>query len=219
MTQKICALCDSEINHDNDTKDHVIPNSIGGRKKIKGFICRGCNSSSGDKWESAIAKQLNSLSLFFNISRERGIVPSQIVETTNGKKYQIHADGGMGLIKPSYSEEQNEKDVRIKIKARSLKEARKMLKGVQRNHPSIDIDETLKNANDEYKYCNDMFEFDLSFGGEDSGRSVVKSALSLVVDAGITATECEHAIEYLRFSNSEPCFGYYYEKRLNIKPS
>jgi len=47
-----CALCDIKITKDNDTKEHIIPNAIGGRKKITGFICKDCNLRSGDEWES-----------------------------------------------------------------------------------------------------------------------------------------------------------------------
>ena len=65
MNQLNCALCDIIITNENDTKEHIVPNAIGGRKKIKGFICRACNSTSGDSWDKELAKQLNPLSLFF----------------------------------------------------------------------------------------------------------------------------------------------------------
>ncbi|GAL13836.1 hypothetical protein JCM19233_4843 [Vibrio astriarenae] len=78
MTHPKCALCDVEITEKNDTKEHLIPNAIGGRKKVKGFICENCNNASGDDWESELAKQLNPLSLFFGISRERGEAPPQL---------------------------------------------------------------------------------------------------------------------------------------------
>ena len=35
MTSPKCALCDETITSQNDTKEHLIPNAIGGRKKIK----------------------------------------------------------------------------------------------------------------------------------------------------------------------------------------
>ena len=78
MASPICALCDMEITEKNDTKEHLIPNAIGGRKKIKGFICNSCNKASGDNWDSELAKQLNPFSLFFGITRERGEAPSQL---------------------------------------------------------------------------------------------------------------------------------------------
>jgi hypothetical protein len=57
-----------------------------------------------------------------------------------------------------------------------------------------------------------MIKFNLSFGGQMAGRSIVKSALALVVEAGIPAKDCEHAREYLTKSEGEACFGFYHEK-------
>jgi hypothetical protein len=93
MTSPQCALCDVIITEANDTKEHLIPNAIGGRKKIKGFICGACNNVSGNNWESELAKQLNPLSLFFGISRERGNAPSQFFKTTGGEKLKLNLDG------------------------------------------------------------------------------------------------------------------------------
>ena len=95
-----CALCDKEITEEKDTKEHLIPNAIGGRRKVKGFICKDCNSASGDTWESELAKQLNPLDLFFGIIRERGEVPSQLFETTDGDKLKLNLHGGMNIEKP-----------------------------------------------------------------------------------------------------------------------
>jgi len=72
MANRKCALCDDDLTHENETLEHVIPNAIGGRKKISGFICVTCNNETGEHWDSELAKQLNPFSLLFSISRERG---------------------------------------------------------------------------------------------------------------------------------------------------
>lgn len=217
---KKCALCDVVITAENDSKEHVIPNAIGGRKKITGFICNPCNNKSGDEWEKDLAKQLNPLSLFFRIKRERGDAPAEIFNTTGGEQYRLKADGSMEAPKPYYNEEVHETSVKININARNMKEAKTMLSGVKRKHPSVDLDELLNNAKSESSYCPDMLQFNLSFGGQKSGRSIVKSALALAVEAGVSPEECEHAREYLLNENGEACFGYYYENDLVLnRPS
>lgn len=207
-----CSLCDVEITEENDTREHVIPNAIGGRKKISGFICEKCNNESGDDWESDLAKQLNPLCLFFGISRDRGNVPSQQFETTGGEKVSLNADGTMDIAKPVYKEQKHEAGVNINISARSVKEAEKMLKGVKRKYPQVNLEDLLSNAEEKSYYPSDMIKFNLSFGGQMAGRSIVKSALALAVEAGVSAKDCEHAKEYLTNSEGEACFGYYYEK-------
>lgn len=52
---KECALCNSNITDKNDSNEHLIPNAIGGRKKITGFICSNCNSKSGEFWDAELA--------------------------------------------------------------------------------------------------------------------------------------------------------------------
>jgi len=216
MTSPKCALCDVEITEENDTKEHLIPNAIGGRKKVKGFICEGCNNTSGDDWESELAKQLNPLSLFFGISRERGEAPSQLFETTGGDRLKLNLNGSMDIEKPLYTESPLESGagVQIQIRARSIPEAKRMLKGVKRKYPQVDLNELLDNAKSESSYCPDMLNFSFSFGGHEAGRSIVKSALALAVCSGITAKECAEAINYLRNDESEACFGYFYETDL-----
>ncbi len=213
---KKCALCDVLITAENDSKEHVIPNSIGGRKKVTGFICDPCNNKSGDDWKKDLAKQLNPLSLFFRIKRERGDAPAEVFNTTGGEQYRLKYDGSIEATKPCYNEEVHEAGVKININARNMKEAREMLSGVKRKYPSVDFDELLENAKTESSYCPDMIQFNLSFGGQKAGRSIIKSALALAVEAGVTPEQCEHAREYLLDENGEACFGYYYETDLVV---
>lgn len=214
MEHPECALCDSKITSENDTKEHLIPNAVGGRKKVTGFICNSCNNKSGDDWESELARQLNPLSLFFGIRRERGGVPSQTFETTGGYKLQLNAEGSMDIPKPEYTETPTSSGIKINISARSIGEAKRMLHGVKRKYPQVNLEDILSNAEAKSHYCPDMLEFNLSFGGHNSGRSIVKSTLALAVESGIDPKSCEHARDYLLNDDSEACFGYYYEKDL-----
>ena len=71
-----------------------------------------------------------------------------------------------------------------------MSEAKQMLKGVQRKYPQANLDDLLSNAQEKSSYCPDMLKFNLSFGGQNPGRSIVKSALALAVEAGINTKSC-----------------------------
>jgi len=207
MNSNECALCETPITDANDTKEHVIPNSIGGRKKVTGFICISCNTKSGDDWDSELAKQLNPLSLFFGISRERGEAPSQLFETTGGDRLRLNAEGSMDIEKPDYKEIPVETGVQINIKARSMEEAKKMLAGVKRKYPQVDIEDLLENAQVKSSYSPDMLKFNLCFGGQSAGRSLVKSALAVAFSSGINPKTCEQALSYLKVTSKNlPCY-------------
>ncbi len=47
-----CWLCDGQM---TNTREHVIPKSLGGKKTVDGFICRSCNSATGHNWDAAVA--------------------------------------------------------------------------------------------------------------------------------------------------------------------
>ncbi|MCW4153254.1 HNH endonuclease [Halomonas sp. 18H] len=212
--EKRCLLCEELISTEIDSREHLIPNSIGGRKKVSGFLCVDCNSKSGDSWESALARQMNPLSLFFRINRERGDAPSQKFQTTSGDEWVLNADGSLDLPRAFFKEQKSETGVEIKISARNLAEAKKMLKGVAKKYPQLDADELLEKIQTKSSYSQSPIKFNLSFGGLDAGRSFVKTALALVSTTGMTVGDCEHAIKFLKEQESEPCFGYYYEKDL-----
>lgn len=209
-----CALCGIPITQANDTKEHIIPNAIGGRKKVAGFICNTCNNESGDTWENELAKQLNPLSLFFRIKRERGNAPRQKFDMTDGKEIVLEHDGRMTLPKPEYSESVVGDQVQVSIQARTIQEAKGMLKGVRRKYPNVDIESFLEGSQIKSEYNTGMMEFKLSFGGTDAGRSIVKSALAVISDANQSIGLFQNAISYLTDQSAEACFGYYYVKDL-----
>lgn len=214
MPFKQCVLCDRPITTANDSEEHIIPNSIGGRKTVKGFICKGCNGSTGREWEAELARQLNSLSLFFGISRDRGEVPPQLFETTTGEKLWKNADGSLMLHKPQYEANHTASGIQINIKARTWEEARKMLKGVKAKYPQIDFDQVLASATAQYNYPDGMLRFNLQVGGPKFGRSIVKSVFALAVKYGVQSASCQMARDYLVNPYAEACFGYYYEHDL-----
>src|SRR5690606_17888671 len=151
-------------------------------------------------WDKELAKQLNNLSLFFGIKRERGNVPPELIETTAGDRFSLNVDGSMTIEKPIYSEipSQGNDSVQINITARDINEAKNILKGVKRKYPQVDTDHFLDNLKIQSYYCSDMLKFDMSFGGHEAGRSIVKSALALAVSSGIPSKICTEAINYLK---------------------
>jgi hypothetical protein len=96
-----CVLCESTITEETDSEEHLIPNAIGGRKKVSGFLCRKCNSTAGDSWYAELARQLLPLCLLMDVSRERGDPPSLRVETTAGERLTIGPNGVLPFRRPN----------------------------------------------------------------------------------------------------------------------
>lgn len=218
--QNICVLCNSTIDDKNDSKEHLIPNSIGGRRIVTGFICKKCNSNSGRDWDSELAKQLNPLCILFGITRGRGEPPAHTVTAANGEQFKLNPDGSMALEKPKCEIASNESGTTIDIHARSIQEANHMLAGLKRKYPELDADDVMKNAQSQ-SYCPEgMINLNLpSFGGDKAGRSIVKTCMALVAEEGMDVNSCKLAHDYLSKpdgTGGTVCWGFYYEPDLVV---
>ena len=213
---RTCFLCDDAITGDNDSKEHIIPQSIGGRKKVKGFICRSCNSQAGDEWDVKLANALHDLGLIFRIKRERSDLPAKEVELVGGSKVLLQVDGDMTLTKPLYEETRVGKQVTIRIQARSKAEAKQRLMEAVKKYPGkFDIDEWLDGVEIQKTYPTEPFSFSIDLQDEDHGHSSLKSAVALLCKSGVNPCDADVAKEYLKHGGAF-CFAYYSERDLIV---
>jgi hypothetical protein len=211
-----CALCGHCVPAADDSREHIIPQAIGGRLKTRRFICARCNSESGQTWDADLARQLNPLSLFFGIVREQGEPPAQQVKTVMGQKLWLGPGGRLDMTRPTISKQPCESGTKLSVSARSMSEARQILEGLRRKHPKLDVEETLKAAKSVWTAPDGPVTFGLSFGGEKSGRSVVKTAAAYAHHCGVDFDTLNNAKRYLREPGAEACFGYYHETDLVV---
>lgn len=214
VKRNLCALCGCNIIHSNDTEEHMIPQSIGGRLKVRGFICRKCNSQSGDRWDVELAKQLNALNLLCGVKRERKPAPSQVFNTVSGESLLWKSDGSYTIPKTIVNKEENGSVVNYNVTVSDTKEARKVLKGIVNKHPELNVDDLLSQAVIKQDYLDSPLQVNLQIGGQQAGRSMVKTALSMVYASGVDTSICNVANKYICCENSDACFGYYSQGEL-----
>lgn len=209
-----CALCDCTLDDTTDSEEHVIPNALGGRLKLRGVICSTCNSTAGATWDSDLVRQLNPLSLVFGIRRQRGNVPSQVFSTASGDEIELRPDNSMTPADPVFNQTENPDGSKtISIIARTVDEARRMLKGLKRKHPELDIDAALRRAS-KTEYYPDPLAMPLNVGGALASRSIVKSALCLAVSAGADPKECLSARRFLSDDGYNAGFTFLYDREV-----
>ena len=86
-TNAICALCKGPSGGENRSSEHITLAALGGRRTVSGFICRTCNSDTGNTWDAALANDLEDLARLLAISRQRGSVQSKMVYTSQAGLY------------------------------------------------------------------------------------------------------------------------------------
>jgi len=207
--QNRCAICDIPITSENDSREHIIPNALGGRRTVTGFICASCNSTTGHSWDAVLARQLNPFCLFFHITRQDGEPPAQVFPTIDGGTIRVTYDA-LELPKPTINFTSHPAGTQIQATARTMAEAREILTGLKRKYPQIDIDAALASATSTYSYLNAPIRMDIQIGGPDAGRSIVKSAFALAVANRVSPSECDEARRYFA-SGEDACFGYFNE--------
>ncbi|UIZ94896.1 hypothetical protein GBN67_08065 [Acinetobacter johnsonii] len=208
-----CTLCIKPINENNQTDEHVIPQAIGGRLKVKDFICITCNNKSGHQWDSILSDQLSFFSTSLNIKREKKL-PNYLVKTLDGKEYLRQPNGDFILIRPMDNVIKNKDgSFNVKIEAPNLKVAKDLIKKVikENNLSSSAQDLMLKNIKHSSSPIDQLIVNEISFGGIESGKSLVKTALAMAFTIGIDLKQCDLATGYL-LENKEACFGYFYSK-------
>ena len=214
MEAKQCILCRKAITPEIRSAEHIIPNAIGGRKRVVGFICRPCNNDAGSKWDAELAHQMNFLGLLLGITRQRGVVRSQTFPTYSGDSIRVNVDGTMTLGEPKEQGNTEGTTTRLHIEAGTRREFRQFLGRLRGKYPQLrrlDLDVLASTAQDGTYYSSDPFEITGDFGRTRSGRSLVKSAVALVYDAGVDPRQCDLALNYLLNEDEEPCFGYFYD--------
>jgi len=129
-----CYLCPVEINEINKTKEHIIPNSIGGRLKSERIICVNCNSKYGHTLDLVFEKI--PLTTLLDIKKERGNTQKVEGITQSGQKILIDSNLNPEIEKLLVTYEDGNRVFTI----RNEKEARLILK----EHKIQNIDEALK---------------------------------------------------------------------------
>lgn len=206
-----CAVCSCELSPENDSSEHVIPNAIGGRLKVRGFICADCNSSKGAEWDAALAKRLNGLCVVLGVKRERGSVPDEPIELASGRELRLRANGEMTLRHPIVDNPGQPvpgETLTVRVQARSVEEARRISRELEAHY--AEQGGRLENiiVEDNYTYDIDPTQFQASIGGEGASHSIVKTALAFAHHCGVSWEKCEQAQKSFR-GEIDPCFGFY----------
>jgi len=212
---KTCFLCDKNLNKNNDSKEHIIKNSIGGRRKVKGFICDSCNNKTGNEWDNEIDKLLGEYcSLLFQISRENGkIQPKKVIDKITGKEYFLKKEGIIE-IDPTYT--LNEEEGTLTIQASSKNRAKHFQKELVSKYKSkrIELEITAKNTYEdivEKTKIETSIPFNIPKLDSAFSKSIVKSALALLSTSELSVLEfCNLAKNFLTKDSLTPCLNYHY---------
>lgn len=206
-----CAFCSCQLTKENDSNEHVIPNAIGGRRKVKGFICRSCNNSVGNDWDSELAKQYHWLSLYSGIKRERGEVPSKTIKTALGDELKLLPNRSMIPNKIAF--ENNNGNIRCTVGTNE--QLNTIIKQLLKNYSFLNKEDILNKTVKSEHPLDSAIREELKFGGPLAGRSYVKTAIAFASSLGLLSIVDQSTIAYLTNNIDEsPPFAFFYLRDL-----
>lgn len=202
-----CFLCDKLLTLENNSKEHILKNSIGGRKKVLNFICSTCNSKTGEEWDVEVDNLFGAyLSLLLGIKRERGRVPrKKVIDTLTDKSYFLER-GKIVLADPTY----NISDEKLTITAPNKKRAKQYLSQLKSEDviPQSVMHLTSEEVEGEEKITTEL-KFNIPELDSGFSRSVTKSALALLSVNRQALDSCIKAKKFL-LNKEAPCLSYLY---------
>jgi hypothetical protein len=199
-----------------DSGEHIVPNSIGGHRKVRGFICKDCNSRTGEEWDAELWRQFQHIALMHGIHRDRGNVPAIPVQTESGKQLMLLPDGSLMPRRITFEKVSKPEGEGFVINAtvRTAEEAEEMVRNLATKHPEIDAEAVLSELQAKAEYLDSPLTFGASFAGPLGGRSMVKTVVAMAFYAGVNPLACDLALPYLLDENSEAPYGLFYERDL-----
>ncbi|QYK62417.1 HNH endonuclease [Paenibacillus sp. S25] len=204
-----CYVCGLDITALNETEEHVILNSLGGRLKSKKLICRACNSQFGSAIDDRLSKQLSPIATLINVKRHRG-KPQNIVAQYKDREIIVEPGG-----KPKLARTHVELDEKVyRIEAPSLRDARKALVSLKRNHPGIDVDSELLSAVESKEYL-EKIKISMEYGGIQTKQAICKAAINYYILQGGQPTYISHLIPFVK-GEIDSCVDsvkYYFPRR------
>lgn len=194
-----CYSCNKPLNRDNHSKEHILPNGIGGRLYSKKLLCKTCNSQFGDSIDAALMKQLQSLVSLLGVKKQRGeLQPIKGLRTLDGEQVDIIDGRTPAMPKPEFHVTNNPDGTKnYKIRARNEAELRQILTGLSRKH-KLDVEQALKSAKHDQHFLRTPVQMSIGIGGEESRRALVKSAINYFLLSGGERQYVSWLIDYVK---------------------
>lgn len=211
-----CALCLEEWVNTKNSNEHIIPEAIGGRKTVSGFICEACNNKTGASWDAEISRQFSVVSNMVGVRRQKGKGPSVRIENSEFENLFLNLDGSFNVRerpRPVESFDINSQIGHVGFKAGSHEQADTIIEGLKKKYDKQGYSNVSFTKKDSDSFLSEPVKVSLNFSGEKAGRSLVKTALALAYHNGVEPELCDSAMDYLTGSG-KPCFGYLYTKDL-----
>ena len=196
-----CWLCSNEL---TKTREHIIPESMGGKKTVVGFICKDCNSRTGHDWDAAVHRFESWKFL---------LTPNLRVNPQRGNRIRVRmADTGLNAFMVCGAQVRLGHNPPDKIQDEAGREVWQFTADLSQVEALFDSVNTFLQRRGKTPMTRADFdaevnhavisqpgvEFPLVLDIPKYFRSVVKTCMAMAFSVGVRPMDCEKAVPYLR---------------------
>lgn len=146
MPENHCRGCGDPLTEANDSAAHIIPNALGGRLDPTRIICRTCNTLLDTLADNALIKAFGDWPTLLDIPRQRGKNPPKLMQTLNGHRVRMNADGTSTRTDVQYDVEEIPDGHLLQIAAGDIGTFRQLLGRATKQFPQVNAAEAERNA-------------------------------------------------------------------------
>lgn len=198
-----CYICGKEINKENQSEEHIIPNAIGGKLRDKNLICEICNNQTFHDIDTALANQLNVITCLLNPKRDRKGVKISIEGTIadSGELIYLEAGGKPVICKKAPLKTENG----YKLESRDLKHLKEQLGGLAKKNSWINVEKIMEEVKEKIEsgeietqhYLDNPILISSRIGGDEFWRAICKMATNFYIHKGGNKEYISHLISYI----------------------
>ena len=194
-----CPLCDQPL---DVSSEHIIPQAIGGRKGVTGFICNACNNDTGSKWDSQVVDRLGFIANILQYKRPDGKSPQPVEVFSEDLQTEVMWDGkGNYYLRPQVErKERDGQSIGMKVSGSDERQLKRIIESALAKHDtkSQSPDQILADA-DRRTIVNPTLRISLDLNlNLPIEQSATKSAIALAFSAGIEPSQCDIGLSHLK---------------------
>lgn len=185
-----CYMCGVELTESNKSKEHIIPNAIGGRLKAYWILCAPCNNQLGEIIDVEIVNQLEGLITIFDVKKERGYPAKIEGVTANNQSVLLSSDGSVDFKKPIRNETGDKSKFSFTVSNEKMMES--VLTGIKKRH-------TVKNIEiSRGKFNNQPITYNFKFGSKEVLQGYVKIAVNFYMYNNGEFSYVNEAVKFIK---------------------
>ena len=194
-----CIICETELSGDSASREHIIPEKLGGRRTCRTVLCRRCNNETGTQWDAKLIEELSPYYLwaFPKTSPLRGNSRRRVLDA-QGKAVVMRGGVPQGTDRPQIVEDNGEQ----LVIAHTGKRARQEVERLRRTGelpPNTTLEPRPEGSGG---YPQIGFQFDMDeasvLGTPEACKSVLKTMITASTMGGFDSEDIVRAIRHLR---------------------